>query len=99
MKVILSTTILLEEGVFKSQKITQEAALNWVEENKPTCYSNHQTVKLVGINPESVERIECTGYTQALVLKPLKRLVYGVEYSLEEIKDIGVEYVLVSKMD
>jgi len=94
--VILSAPLILEEGVFTSSIITLEEAKKWVKDNNPTNYSGHQTVLAVGIQP-TTSRAVCTGYDVALVLKPLGRLEFGKEYTLDEVLKVGVQPMLIKK--
>lgn len=95
--VILSTKLILEEGIFEAKEISQEEAQAWVNENHPENFCGHATVKLLGLEPET-SRKQCTGYDQALCLAAKSRLEFGKEYSLEEIQEIGVEITLISKI-
>jgi hypothetical protein len=94
-KVILSTPLLLVDGVYKRRTIGQEEAVEWVATHSPKNFCGHQTVKILGIEP-STSREACTGFSEALCLKPKGRLDFGREYSLEEIKSVGVEFVLLT---
>lgn len=98
---ILSSPLLLEEGVFECSKISKEEAQLWVDrllENNENLeiFCGHETVKILGLDPDK-DRKECQGYTQALCLKPLSRLEFGREYSAEEVEQIGVEFTLITK--
>lgn len=95
-KVILSTTLLLSEGVFELKRISVAEALEWVGQNNPQNFCGHQTVKLLGLEP-STSRGVCEDYTEALCLKPAARVEFGREYSLEEIQNIGVEFSLITR--
>lgn len=92
--VILSTALILEEGNYDVRNITLAYAQQWVEANNPTNFSGHATVLAVGVQP-SKDRAVCDGYDNALVLKPLGRLEFGREYTLQEILDIGVQPMLI----
>lgn len=96
-KVVLSTTLLVEEGVFEMKALTIEEAAAWVRVNAPANFCGHQTVKVVGLQP-SESRAQCSGFDQALCLKPLGRLEFGKEYSLPEILEIGVQPLLITKL-
>ncbi len=69
MKVILSTPLLLEEGVFAMTTLTLNEAKQWVDQNQPISFCGHATTLAVGLQP-SKSRDVCTGYEQALALKP-----------------------------
>jgi hypothetical protein len=94
--VILSTTLLLEDGVFEMKTLTKEEAVSWVKAHNPRNYCGHQTVKVLGLEP-STSRDVCPGYFQALCLKPQGRLNFGQEYSVEEIEEIGVLFQLITR--
>jgi len=99
MRAILSTPMLLTTGTFKSEIISLTEAIIWTKMYNPTCYTSHETVRLLDIDPTTIERAECHDYYQSLVLKPNKRLAYGKEYTLEEIEEIGVTCMLTTKLD
>lgn len=96
MKAILSTALILEEGIFESKNITLEEAKDWVKLNKPTNFVGHSTVRVVGVEPANTREV-CASYEQAMVLKPLGRLEFGKEYSVEEILNIGIQAQLLTK--
>ena len=96
MKVILSTALLLEEGVFKLSNISLEEARSWVINNNPTNFVGHSTVRVLDIEPATSREV-CTSFTEALVLKPLGRLEFGKEYSVEEILNVGIQPQLIVK--
>lgn len=95
-RVILSTSLLLEVGVWEMREVTLAEALVFAQGAENFC--GHSTVKILGIEP-SKDRKVCEGYDQALVLKPIGRLEFGREYSLEEIRNIGVTYLLISRAE
>ena len=94
--VILSTALILQEGRFIAENITIEEASQWVKENNPKNYCGHATTLAVGIEPSKTRDI-CIEYDQALVLKPIGRLEFGREYTLQEVVEIGVQPMLISK--
>ncbi len=96
--VVLSSPILLEDGEFKRQTITLSEAREWVEVQEPEIFTNHETVKILGLEPAK-ERKTCEGYDEALVLQPVHRLEFGREYTRQEIEEIGVTAILISKID
>lgn len=96
--VILSTKLMIGEGVFESKKISQKEAQKWVKSHNPENFCGHATVKILGLEPEK-SRKQCTGYDQALCLAAKSRLEFGKEYSIEEIQEIGVSFSLISKID
>ena len=95
--VILSTTLILTTGNFHVTRLTQEEAIAWVKDHNPTNYCGHQTVKAVGLQPATSREV-CNYYKSALCLKPLGRLEFGKEYSLEEILAVGVDYLLITEL-
>ncbi|WP_028492747.1 hypothetical protein [Thioalkalivibrio sp. ALE19] len=96
-RVILSTPMLLEEGEFAMREISLGQARAWVQENAPTNFCGHETVKVVGVEP-AAGRGSCEGFDEALCLKPAGRLEFGKEYTVQEILDIGVTPLLISKV-
>lgn len=94
--VILSTPLLLETGSFDMMRMTIDQAREWVRLNNPRVYTNHQTIKVLGLEP-STSREPCLGYDRALCLKPMDRLEFGKEYTVEEILQIGVQPLLIIK--
>lgn len=93
-KVILSTKLMLNQGVFLSREISLEEAKKWAQDNNPRNYCGHETVKILGLQP-AVTRETCQGYSEALCLAVNGRLEFGREYSIEEIQEIGVIFTLV----
>lgn len=97
-KVILSTKLIVGEGLFLSRSVSLVEAYKWVVDNNPTNYCGHQTVKLLGLQPAKT-REQCMGYSEALCLSAKGRLDFGREYSVEEIETIGVDFTLVTFID
>lgn len=97
-KVILSTKLIIGEGLFLSRSVSLVEAQKWVVDNNPINFCGHQTVKLVGLTPATT-RDQCVGYTEALCLSAKGRLDFGREYTVEEIEDIGVDFTLVTFID
>jgi hypothetical protein len=95
-RVILSTALILEEGTFEAKTLSLEEAQEWVDDDVEN-YCGHQTVKLLGLKPDT-ERRQCDGYDEALCLRAKERLEFGREYSIEEIRKIGVEITLIKKV-
>ncbi len=96
--VVLSTSLLLEEGNFRCKNLSLEEATKWVEENNPQNFCGHQTCKVVGLEP-ATSREQCLGYTEALCLSANGRLEFGKEYSVEEVLEAGVSFKLVTKFN
>jgi len=94
-KAILSAPLLLEEGDFTAKVITLDEARDWAKDAYNFC--GHQTVKAIGVEPSKI-REDCQGYDEALALKPIGRLEFGKEYTVEEILSIGVTPFLISKI-
>jgi hypothetical protein len=97
VRVILSTPLIINQGLFEVKYITQKKAQEWIEKGPYENFSDHQTVKILGINPATA-RDKCSYYDESLCLKPLERLEFGREYSLEEIQEIGVDFVLIKRL-
>jgi hypothetical protein len=83
---------LLHERGFYIQE-----AQKWVDENQPVNFCGHMTVKALGLEPAQTRAV-CESYSHALVLKPMGRLDFGREYTLEEVLQIGVTAYLISKL-
>jgi hypothetical protein len=98
MEVILSSPIIIEDGDFNRKTITQEEAQAWVDENGPVNFSEHKTVEILGVEPAST-RENTVSYDEALVISPRQRLEFGREYTIEELKAIGLDFVLITKTD
>ena len=96
MKAILSSSIIFETGTFEVKRLCLAQAKTWVEENNPVCYSTHDTVKVLGVEP-SKTRLACNSYDEALCLKPLNRLDFKKQYSIQEILEVGVKIFLIKK--
>jgi hypothetical protein len=94
-KVILSTPLLLTDGLFRRRTISLEEAVEWIAKSNPKNFCGHQTVKILGLEP-STSREACQGFSEALCLKPKGRLDFGKEYTLSEIQAVGVEFVLLT---
>lgn len=98
MQVILSSPILLEDGQFNRKTITRRQAQKWVDQNAPVNFSQHQTVKILGVEPAAT-RENTPAYDEALIISPKDRLEFGREYTKEEIEKIDVAFVLIAKVD
>ena len=95
-RVILSSPILLETGVFEMKEVSLAEAVAFAQGAENFC--GHPTMKILNIEL-SKDRKVCEGYDEALVLKPKGRLeVFGKEYSREEIEEIGVTCFLISRV-
>lgn len=95
-RVILSAPLIIGEGTFHAKVISLAEAQKWVKAHNPQNFCGHQTVKVLGLEP-STSRAACLGYDEALCLKPKGRLEFGREYTVEEILQIGVTPILISK--
>lgn len=95
--VILSTKLVLEDGIFEAITLSQQQAQEWVERSCPENYCGHETVRLLGFEPEKNRR-QCDGYDEALCLSSKSRLEFGREYTIKEIREIGVQYVLIRRL-
>lgn len=97
-KVILSSPILIEDGKFERETLTKREAQEWLWDGNPAkIFTNHQTVKALGLEPATA-REECISYDEALIISPNQRLEFGKEYTQKEIEDIGVTFVLISRV-
>ena len=94
MRVILSSSLLLEVGDFRMEEIGIDEATEFAATAQNFC--GHQTVKVLGIEPVKT-REECTGYNEAIALKPVGRLEFGREYTVDEILEIGIKIFKISK--
>lgn len=94
---ILSTPLLLEVGEFSMSEISLEQAMNLVNTNEVDNFCGHQTVKLLGLEPDTSRRA-CSGYSIALTFKVNGRLEFGREYTVEEIEAIGYSIFLIRKL-
>lgn len=94
---ILSTAILIEDGVFTRQTLTMSEAREWCQLKAPTNFCGHETVRILGLEPDRSRR-SCESYEQALCISANERLEFGLEYTLKEIEEIGVTFTLVTKM-
>jgi hypothetical protein len=97
MQVILSSPILVEDGVFRRAEISQEEAQDWVISNNPINFSAHQTTKILGVEPAAT-RENTHGYDEALIISPNQRLEFGREYTKAEIEKIGVTFLMIIKV-
>lgn len=96
--IILSTPLVFPETITTCREITEKQAQELVNSSNVINYSGHQTTKILGIEP-SKDRKVCNGYQKALSLKPEGRMEFGREYSLEEIKEIGVRFFYLEAED
>ena len=94
-KVILSTSMLLETGIWKMTEIGLAEASQFAVEAEN--FVGHSTVRILGIEPRT-DRAFCKGYDQALVLKVNGRLDFGREYSVKEIEKIGYTILLIERV-
>lgn len=95
--VILSTPMVITEGLYEMKEIDLFVAKKIIEKHKVENYVGHETVKILGLTP-SKERKECEDYDIAIIIKPKKRLEFGKEYSIEEIEKIGYNIYKVQKI-
>lgn len=97
MQVILSAPILIEDGMFTRNTISQKKAQKWVDRNGPVNFSGHQTTKILGVEPAATREIT-PGYDEALIISPNSRLEFGREYTKREIEEIGVTFCMITKV-
>lgn len=93
-KVILSTPLLLEEGLFSCRKVSLQEAQEFAAD--AVNYVGHSTVKVLGIEPATT-REACSAYDAALCIKVHGRVTPGVEYSVQEILALGVTFYIIEK--
>ncbi len=97
MQVILSSPVLLEDGKYKRKTISRRKAQRWVDKNGPVNFSQHQTTKILGVEPAATREVT-RAYDEALIISPNERLEFGREYTKDEIEKIGVTFVLITKV-
>jgi hypothetical protein len=97
VRVVLSAPLLIGEGTFKSEIIRPRQVSDWLSRGWLYNYCGHETVRLINLDPAE-KRDDCTYYDEALILKPKKRLEFGREYTREEIADIGVDFILITRV-
>lgn len=97
MKAILSSSIVFEAGVFEVERWTLHEAREWVKKNNPTCFSTHDTVRVLGVEPAK-SRLACNSYVEALCVKPNERLDFAKQYTISEIEEIGVKCFYIRKV-
>lgn len=95
-RVILSTSLIVGEGTFQAQEISEVAARAWLDKGPVANYCRHETVKLLGFDPKQALP-QCERYEEALCLGAKSRLEFGRHYSVEEIREIGVRFMLVKR--
>lgn len=96
VRVILSTSLIIGSGSFQAREISETLAWTWLEAGPVENYCRHETVKLFGFDPKKALP-QCDGYDEALCLGAKSRLEFGREYSVEEIREIGVRFMLVKR--
>ncbi|MCF7853903.1 MAG: YddF family protein [Candidatus Pacebacteria bacterium] len=94
--VIISAPLIIQEGEYSVRRIGIEEARAWVRQHQPVNYCGHATVRVLGYEPAATRR-HCPGYTEALAIKPAKRLEFGREYTRKEIEAIGFDLLLISR--
>jgi hypothetical protein len=95
-RVILSTKLIIGDGLFEARELNRDEAQSWVDAGPVDNYCGHVTVRLLGLEPDTSRRT-CDEYDQALALNAKSRLEFGREYTVEEIEEIGVEFTLITK--
>lgn len=95
-RVILSTSLIIGPGTFQAEEISEAEALAWKKKGTVVNYCRHETVRLLGLDPKRAMS-QCEGYDEALTLGARRRLEFGREYSLEEIRAMGVRFTLVKR--
>ncbi len=83
--------------MFEAEEISEAAALAWRDEGPVANYCRHETVRLLGLDPKQA-LTQCQGYDEALCLGAKWRLDFGREYSLGEIRAMGVQFRLLKRV-
>jgi hypothetical protein len=95
LNVILSTSMLFEEGFFKMERVELSDAKEFAKTAKE--FAGHSTVRVLDIEP-CLGREVCDGFDNALVIKVRGRVEFGREYSREEIEEIGFDIYLIQNL-
>lgn len=96
-RVILSTALLIGEGVFEAKTLTLDEAKTWLNAGPVENFCGHETVKILGLDP-ATERKTCQGYDEALCLGAKSRLEFRREYTVQEIALIGINITLIKRV-
>jgi len=96
-RVILSSPVILEPGLFQCVNLDLAKAFWWLGQGPVDNYCGHETVRILGLEPDDRRR-NCESYNEALAIKPKRRLDFGREYTKEEIEEIGVDFILITKV-
>jgi len=89
--VVVVSAFIPAPGKWNIQELTLEESKKLVEKaDNVEVYTQHQTVKLIGLEPDSQRKTYSPNGEIQLWLKPNSRLEFGREYSLEELQEIGV---------
>lgn len=104
VRVILSSPILIldkDEAQFHARRLSLGEARAWVEaateDGSIENYCGHETVKILGLEPAQ-DRRNCDYYDVALCASAKERLEFGREYTIEEIEEIGVDFLLIQRI-
>ena len=92
-ELVVVSAFIPSEGKWDIKKISLEEAKELVNKaKKVSIYTQHQTIKLINLEPDTERRVYIPqGEEKQLWLKPNGRLEFGKEYSLEELQEIGVQ--------
>lgn len=97
MYAILSSSVILTPGNYTVERISMLEAKEWIKEKKPTCFTTHDTVRVLDVQPAH-RRLACSYYDEALCVKPKRRLPdFGRQYTKEEILAVGVDIFLIRR--
>lgn len=97
IRVVLSNNKIIGRGTFQAEEISDAEALSWLEKGRVANYCRQETVRLLGLDPKQALP-HCEGYDEALCLVAKSRLGFGQEYSVEEIRAVGVRFTLVKRV-
>lgn len=98
MYAILSSSIIFKPGTYQVERLNIYEAKEWIKNRKPICFSTHETVRVLDVEP-ATKRLACNYYDEALCVKPKKRLAaFGRQYTKEEILSVGIEIFLIKKI-
>ena len=100
MKIVIVSAFIPAEGIYEIKKVNKDEAIKNINENELVgIYTNHQTIKILGLEPCNGRPVfNPTGKEIQLWIKPKGRLEFGREYSIEEIEEIGYDIWIAKPM-
>jgi len=100
MKVVIVSAFIPCEGIYEIKRISKDEAIDLINKNELAgIYTNHQTIKILGLEPCQGRPIfNPNGDEIQLWIKPKGRLEFGREYSIEEIEEIGYDIWIAKPM-